>query len=195
MLPAGFIKGEDPRSVNVPSLGVPDGQSTTTITEANVLLKLPGGGGAEHAVIHRWRELALPIFGSTGRVVGQGDDEVFERRGQGKGSPPAPASYYPGPLGPVCQVLAALGQRDGGHFVADNHRLLQLNQSQVVVPVGLILEVWMENHLEGTEVEGNLASLLLLVNKDPNVGFAVYLTFSTTTSLEALASLSSEIPR
>lgn len=102
-------------------------------------------------------------------MVDQGQDEVLERRGEVEVDPPAPTSDGPGPPSAVCQGLASLWQGDGGHFVADGHGLLQLNQSQVVVPVGLILEVWMENDLEGTKVKYKLVSLSLFLsflNKD-----------------------------
>lgn len=78
---AGFVIGEDPRGVNIPSLGVFDGQSAARVTKANVFLK-PAGLGAEHAVIHRWHEIVSSIFSCTGRVVDQGHYEVFERRGE-----------------------------------------------------------------------------------------------------------------
>lgn len=155
VLPAGFIKGEDPRRVDISCFGVPDSQSAARVAGANVFLIAGGGAGAEHAVVHRRRETASLVFGFAVRVVDQGEYEVFEGPGEGQVGPPAPAGDRPRPL---AQVLASLGQRDGGDFGVHRHGLLQLNQSQVVVPVGLILEARMENNLEGTEVAESAAA-------------------------------------
>lgn len=62
--------------------------------------------------------------------------------------PPAPACDSSN----VRRPLAALWQGDGGHFVAHIHRIPQLDQGQIIVPVRSVLEAWMKNNLQEGDV-------------------------------------------
>ena len=152
---AALIIGKDPCSVNVPSFRICDSQCTSCIPKTNISLKA-GRSHAEHVVVYIWCERNTWIFCLTERVTSQGQYQVFQWCSRGEGSPPAPASDDSWLSHGVFQALISLWQWDGGDFIAHNHSLLQLDQSQVIIPVWSVLEARMENNLQTNKKKSDL---------------------------------------
>lgn len=146
-LAARFVVGEDACGVDVARALVHDGQGASRVPVAHVIAKHVWAG-AEHEVLNdAWLHRV-----QTGAF--QREDVVFERRHLVEVDAPAPASN--GAHTHVPEVLAALGQRDGGYLVTHHHRVLQLDEGQVIVPGSLSLEVRVEDDLQGAEIMDEL---------------------------------------
>lgn len=143
------VKGQDACGVDVARSLVQDGQGASRIPVAHVIAK-GVRAGAEHEVLVEAQARLVLI--STG--VCQREDVVFEGRQLRRVDAPSPARN--GAHTCTVEVVVVLRQRDGRYLVTHHHRVLQLDEGQVIFPVTLSLELRVEDDLQWPEIMDKL---------------------------------------